>query len=95
MFKITGLDKLQRELQEAKEAFQGLDGELGTVSFDPYDPGSIEAAISAAGRMIDERVASYTSNAIIGPMIGDMKEKYRESIIEKAAAARLGGGDSE
>lgn len=89
MFKITGLDKLQRELAESQRALSELNGELGTVNFDPHDPASIEAAIQSANQMIDQRVGQYASNAIIGPLIDQMKETYREGIIEKAAAARL------
>ncbi|HYG87245.1 MAG TPA: hypothetical protein VD978_13390 [Azospirillum sp.] len=91
MFKITGLDKLQRELQEAQDALQEIGSELGTVSFDPHDPGSIEAAISAVNRMVDERLGSYASNPLIAPMAEGMKQQYREAILEKAAAARLEG----
>ena len=89
MFKIEGLDKLQRELEEASKAFEGADGELGTVRFDPNDPGSIEAAISEINRLVDERLGAYDHNPLVGPMISEMKEKYREALLEKAAAARL------
>lgn len=35
MLKITGLDKLQKELKVAQLALSELDGNLGTVHFDP------------------------------------------------------------
>jgi hypothetical protein len=88
--KITGLDQLTRQLDDAQKAMASLDGELGTVSFDPKDPASIEAAIQKAETMIDERLGSYASNPIAGPMAEQMKEKYRTAIIEKAAEARAG-----
>lgn len=91
MFKIEGLDKLQKEISEASKAMEEMDGELGSVSFNPHDPGSIEAAISEINRMIDEKLGSYSRNSIIGPMIDGMKEQYREGILERAAAARLKG----
>jgi hypothetical protein len=65
------------------------------VKFDPEDPGSIEAAISSMEKIIDDRIGEYTSNSIIGPMAEEMKEKYREAIIAKAAEERLKGDDSE
>ncbi len=92
---LKGLDKLQRQLKQAQEALNGLDGELGSVSFDPRDPGSIEAAISDVGRMIDERLGSYAANPFIGPLATKMKERYREALLEKAAAARLKGDDEQ
>lgn len=91
MFKIKGLDKLSRDLAEAQKAIQALDGELGTVSFLPEDPASIEAAIQEATRLIDARLGSSISNPIIGPMANSLKEKYREGILEKAATARIEG----
>lgn len=92
--KITGLDQLTRQLDDAQRAIASLDGELGTVSFDPNDPASIEAAIQKAEAIIDERLGSYASNPIVGPMADQLKEKYRAGIIEKAAEARAGNGST-
>lgn len=89
MFKIEGLDKLQRQLKDAERAFQELDGELGSVTFDPHDPASIEHAVHEMTRMIDDRVGGYASNPIVGPLVDEMKVKYREAIVEKAATERL------
>ena len=93
MFKISGLDDLSRQLTDAQKALEALDGELGTVSFDPDDPASIEAAIQSVEAIIDERLGPYTSNPIIAPLAEEMKEKYREAIIDRAAEARLNGSD--
>lgn len=91
--KITGLDNFTRQLDEAQKALEGLDGELGSVNFDPTDPGSIEAAIKRMEAMVDERLGSFASNPIIGPLADGMKEQYRKGIVERAAAARLTKGD--
>ena len=48
---ITGLGQFQREL--ASQAFQALDGELGTLSFDPNDPASIDRALREMEAAID------------------------------------------
>jgi len=93
MFKITGLDRLQKQLKEAEEAFAELDGNIGQVNFDPSDPSSIEAAIKKMESMFDERAGRYSDNPIVGPALAEMKEKYRAAIIEKAAAARLSSED--
>lgn len=89
--KVTGFDKLSRNLAEAQKALAALDGELGTVSFDPHDPGSIDAAIQEVERLVDERLGSHAANPIIGPMIDGMKERYRQGILDRAAGARLEG----
>jgi len=93
MFKIAGLDKITRELDEAQKALAEIDGELGAVNFDPHDPVSIEAAIQEMEAMIDTKIGSYASNSIVGPMVEEMKEKYREAIVEKAAEVRLADGE--
>jgi hypothetical protein len=90
--KITGLDKLSKQLDDAQKALQGLDGELGRVSFDPSDPGSIEVAIKQAESIIDERAGRYASNPIIAPLIDGMKQHFRSGILERAATARLAKG---
>ncbi|MDI5922497.1 hypothetical protein QLQ86_17070 [Halomonas sp. LR5S13] len=89
MLKITGLEKLQKELKEAEQALSELDGELGVVNFDPHDPASIEAAIQSVNRMIDSRVEPHVDNPIVGSLADQMKDSYRENILQKAAEARL------
>ena len=78
----------QKELQEAQAALAELHGELGSASFDPNDPQSIENAIQSVSQMIDERVGRYASNPIIGPLIEELKEACHEGLMEKAAEAR-------
>ena len=95
MIKMTGLDKLGRDLDEASAALKALDGQLGTVSFDPDDPASIEAAIQEVERLVDEKLGAYASNPIISPLADQMKATYRDGIVEKAAAARLKGKASD
>jgi hypothetical protein len=89
MFKISGLDQLSRQLTDAQRAIESLDSDLGTVSFDPEDPASIDAAIQSVEAIIDEKLGPYASNPIIAPLAENMKEKYRESIVDRAAAARI------
>lgn len=92
---LAGLNKLQRQLEDAQKILNSLDGELCTVSFNPNDPESIEAAIQQIWTVIDERVGTHTSNPIIGPLAEEMKERYREEILERAATARLEEEDRE
>ncbi|CAM3483494.1 hypothetical protein ACKLKD_02985 [Klebsiella sp. 10982] len=89
MLKITGLDKLQKELKVAQLALSELDGNLGTVHFDPQDPASIENAIQKINQIVDERVSQYSSNSIIGQLAEQMKQAYRENLIQKATEFRI------
>ena len=89
MLKITGLDELQKDLRNAEQALNELDGELGVVNFDPHDPASIEATIQSVNRIIDNRIEPYADSPIVGSLAEQMKESYRESILQKAAEARM------
>ena len=89
MFKISGLDQLTRQLEQAQQAFAEIDGELGTVEFNPHDPASIEAAIQQAEAMIDAKVKPWAVYALVAQMVDGMKEQYRTYIIDRAAQARL------
>lgn len=89
MFKIEGLDKLQRDLKRVQDAISELDGDLGSVSFNPDDPESIDLAISSMEKLIDDKVAGFEDNDIVASLIDEMKGQYRAMILEKAAEARL------
>ena len=89
MVKITGLDKLSRKLDELSKFVKDMDGHLGEVKFSPNDPSDIERAIAEVEAMVDERAASYSRNDAVQNIAAEMKERYRQAIVEKAAAARL------
>ena len=80
MLKISGLDQIQRELKEAERALSELDGELGSVSFDPNDPASIESAIHSVNRIIDERAGEFSGNSIVGA--GGAKQGLNRSLAQ-------------
>lgn len=87
--KITGLDKLSRKLDELSKFAKEIDGHLGEVKFNPRDPGEIERAIAEMETMVDEKASSYSHNDAIQNIADQMKEKYRQAILDKAAASRL------
>lgn len=92
---IKGLNELSRKMKELEKAMSALDGEIGSVSFDPQDPQSIELAIQKMETAIDERVGDYRNNDIVQGIISETKERYREAILERAAAARNEEGGEE
>jgi len=87
--KISGLDALARKMKELERAVAELDGDIAQVSFNPHDPESIELAIQKMYSAIDERVSSYSHNDMVVGIAEEMKEKYREAILERAATARM------
>lgn len=88
-FKITGLDKLQKQLDEAGKAFQALDGELTTLQFDPTDPASVESAVTQIEQAIDIKIGPYRGNVMVEGIAEELKQKYRQEICDRAATARL------
>jgi hypothetical protein len=88
-FKITGLDNLTRTLDDAARALEGLKGDVATLKFDPTDPSSVEAAVVQMEQAIDARVSAYRGNQIVEGLVAKMKEKYRQTIYDRAAKARL------
>lgn len=89
MITISGLDTLTRKMDELAKFAEEVDGELATVSFDPTDPSSIEAAISEMEGAIDQKTIPYAGNDMVSDLVQQMKENLRDQILEKAAAARL------
>ncbi len=89
---LKGVDSLRKTLSEAQKALEAVSGELGTLSFDPEDPGSVEAAIIESERLVDERLGRYAKNSVVAPIIVQMKQSFRTAVIEKAAEARLERG---
>jgi hypothetical protein len=86
--KITGLDGLQRQLDDAANALQTLEGELATVKYNPNDPSSVEAAVVQIEQTIDAKIAPYHGNKIVENIAAQLKETYRQEIYGRAAKAR-------
>lgn len=95
MIKISGLSELAKQLEDAQSAMASIDGQIGTVSFEPDDPASIEAAIQAVEKMIDEKLGQYENNPLVAPIILNLKTQYREAIVQRAAEARLENQEKE
>ncbi|MEG8030647.1 hypothetical protein QP179_03140 [Sphingomonas aurantiaca] len=95
MIKITGLDGLTKKMSELEKAMAELDGDIASLNFDPHDPASIEQAIHQLNAAVDERVAAYAHNDLVAEIAEGVKEQGRETILERAAAARLEGSEGE
>jgi DNA-binding FadR family transcriptional regulator len=83
--KIEGIDKLQRELKEAQQAFEPLNGTFATLRFDPADPESVQAAIEQMEAAVDEKTSPYRHNVFVTKMAEALKDKFRQAIREHKA----------
>lgn len=88
VIKISGLDHLQKQLEQAQRALKRLDGEIGTLHFDPSEPAAVQGAIGEMEAMIDREIAPYRSNKLVKSIADAMKKKYSDMIEEKAARHR-------
>ena len=84
MVAFKGLDKFV-----GQKVCEKLDGEFGVISFDSTDPVSIESAIIESERLIDERLGAYKNNPMIDSALQEIKERFRATIVDKAAETRL------
>ena len=90
----TGLDSLTRMMNELERAVSNLDGEIASLTFDAYDPQSIENAIQEFNTTVDEKVMGHSKNNLITQVVEELKESGRTIILERAAAIRLEKGDN-
>lgn len=92
--KITGIDKLQKQLKEVTDATEALNGSYD-VRFDAHDPTSIENAIQEANSMVDERASRYAGNPMVSPIVESMKENLRQQILDSAEEQRQENGQND
>lgn len=86
---MKGVGELSKIFKELEKFLSEIDGELGTVNFDPFDAASIEQAIIEMERMIDDKSMTYSRNQMIQDIAIETKTNYRQAIIDKAAEARV------
>ncbi len=84
---MKGFDDLSKQLEEAQKAAQALDGEIGTLRFNPADPQDVQRAIKEMERIVDARFAPCRSNPLVQPFADATKETFRKHILEQAREA--------
>ena len=89
MFKIKGLDQLNKTLSELGKVTSELEGALGTIQFDAESAESIELAIVEMENMVDKKFENYASNPVAIDMANGIKAEYRKMIINSASEARI------
>ncbi len=80
---IKGLDKLTRQLKEAERALQELDGEIGTVKFDPTNPTDVQRAIREIERKVDTKLSRFRGNPLVQTVAQGAKKTFREYILKQ------------
>ena len=88
MFKIEGLDKLQKELDEVSKSLNALSGQVSSLQFDPGNEASVAAAVRKMEASVDAKVARYRNNPFVKELTADIKKQYREEILKQAREAK-------
>ena len=86
--KITGLDEMQRDLQQARRAFKSLDGEITRLKFEPDDQGSINAALRQLDNAIDAKLRPYRGNILVEAVAKSLREEFRKGFLKRVEEAR-------
>jgi hypothetical protein len=84
---LSGFDKLQKQLDEVKQALSALDGQLAVVNLNA-DPVQTQRAIHEMEAAIDARVEQYRGNPLVEAFAKAAKDHFRERILESASALR-------
>lgn len=92
---IKGLDSLMKTMKELERALSDLDGDIAHLTFNAHDPQSIENAIQEFSSAVDQKIAGYSQNNLIAHLVKELKVSGRATILERAAAVRLEGGNDE
>jgi DNA-binding FadR family transcriptional regulator len=80
---IAGLDKLQRELEEARRGLESLNGTIATLKYNPADSRGVQAAVRQMEAAIDSKIARYSGNSLVSKAAEAMKGKFRDEILRK------------
>lgn len=80
--KITGLDKVQRELEDAKRALKSLGSKMKGTKFDVDKPENVQKAIREMEKAVDRAVSPYGGNAIVSQLAQATKDELRDQILK-------------
>jgi hypothetical protein len=89
IFKINGLEKLQKDLLDAQMAADALNRTKIEVEYDPLVPASVESAMAKIEQTISEKTARYRGNALVELAAKGLTRQHQENILARVSAARL------
>ena len=82
--KITGLEKFQRQLEEAQRGLNSLNGTITSLQFNPGDSASVRGAIHQMESAVDAKVSSYAGNPLVAKVAEMTKQNFRQRIMTRA-----------
>jgi hypothetical protein len=85
--KLDGMSEVTRNMEQLKRA---LDAAFTGLGFDPEKPEEVERAIREIEMKVDIKFAPYISSPGVREIAKQMKDEYRNAILQKADDARRG-----
>ena len=80
---ITGLDKLQRDLDELQRAIKALDGPIAKIKIVPGDSQSVARGIREMEAAVDAKAAPYRNNPMVNKIVDLAKHHFAERLRER------------
>lgn len=83
------LDAIRIQMREAEPVLKALDEKLESITFDPSNRESIDAAIDHVILTINTQLKGFKNNPILGPIAEELKAQYVEGIQAQVADTAL------
>ncbi len=84
---VSSDEKAARLREEFEEVIARVNGDLISLTMQPDNPISVEAAVALAERSIDYHLRTFADNAALQSLSGEIKGRFRASIEEQARLA--------
>jgi len=81
-------DETRHQILDAEPVLRRLDIEMERIEFDPQVPSSVTAACARVDRVIEQLLAPFKANPVLGPLTIELKSQYFDGIQAKVAQAR-------
>lgn len=92
--KLGFTDQIKRFTDQAKEALtavSSLDEEVLGYEFDANDEASIQAAIDRGAAQVDQTLAPYDGNPMVGKVAAEVKVRLADMVRARATELRRSG----
>ena len=83
-FKIDGLERLQKRLDDLNSAIASLDGDIANLSVEHGNEASATAAIATIYAKIDERLGPLRTDRVVAGIVSEMRTAVAAEIRAQA-----------
>lgn len=84
----SSLDVIRTQIEKAQPVLEALDAKIEAIEFDPLSAPSVAAATLKVDEVINDLLAPFKANPILGPLAADLKTHYLDSIRAQVLEAK-------